>query len=178
MTQKGLFISVEGIEGVGKSTVITFIEQLLQEWRIDHVITREPGGTPIAEAIRQLLLAEQYGNMSSDCELLLMFASRAQHLYELIIPALDAGKCVISDRFIDASIAYQGGGRGISVKHIQQLARWLNDSVLPQHTLLLDAPVEVSLQRMLTRGAKDRIEQEGVAFFERARQQYLQCAKD
>ena len=107
-----------------------------------------------------------------------MFASRAQHLHALIIPELKAGKCVVSDRFVDASIAYQGGGREIPVEHIQQLATWLNDYVLPKHTLLLDAPVEVSLQRMLSRGAKDRIEQEGVAFFERARQQYLKSATE
>ena len=178
MLNNGLFISVEGIEGVGKSTVIAFIEKLLQQQKIDHAITREPGGTPIAEDIRRLLLAEQNSAMSSDCELLLMFASRAQHLHALIIPELKAGKCVVSDRFVDASIAYQGGGREIPVEHIQQLATWLNDYVLPKHTLLLDAPVEVSLQRMLSRGAKDRIEQEGVAFFERARQQYLKSAKE
>lgn len=141
------FISVEGIEGVGKTTVVNFIKGWFEQRKMEYVLTREPGGTPIAEEVRKLLLAQHSEVMSSDTELLLMFAGRAQNISAVIRPALAAGKWVISDRFTDASRAYQGGGRAIDSQHIERLAHWVQADLEPAHTLLLDAPTEISTLR-------------------------------
>lgn len=175
--KRGRFISFEGIEGVGKTTALQFVRDYLEHHQIAYVMTREPGGTPIAEAIRTVLLNHYDETMCRDTELLLMFAGRAQNISQVILPALQRGQWVLSDRFTDASFAYQGGGRGVAVKHIDELARWVQGDLQPDLTLLLDTPVDVGLSRVTGRGAKDRIETEGVDFFERVRKTYLQLAK-
>lgn len=167
------FITIEGIEGVGKSTNINWIRQCLEQAKIDFILTREPGGTPIAEAIRQIFL---YTNepMVNHTELLLMFAARAEHIARVIKPALLAGKWVICDRFTDASYAYQGAGRGISDTEIAALEQWIQGDLRPDLTFLLDAPVSISLHRAKNRGGDlDRIETEEIEFFERVRAGYL-----
>ena len=170
----GVFLSLEGIEGVGKSTAVKFIQRYLTDVKQDFIVTREPGGTMIAEQIRQLLLAPNADEvMAPETELLLMFASRAQHLATLIIPALKSGKWVVCDRFVDASYAYQGGGRTIDIKQIEELEKWVVGKSKPSATILLDAPPKVGLTRAKNRGAQDRIEQEKVDFFERVRETYL-----
>jgi len=175
--KRACFISIEGIEGVGKSTALDFLQQYLGECQIEFVRTREPGGTPLAEDIRKVLLGNHIEIMCPDTELLLMFAGRAQNISQIIRPALQRGQWVISDRFTDSSYAYQGGGRGVPVHHITELATWVQGDLQPDITLLLDAPVEVSLKRLKGRGVKDRIEKEGVEFFQRVRQAYLERAK-
>ena len=170
---KGRFITIEGVEGAGKSSVVHYIQDLLKEMDIPCVVTREPGGTPIAEAIRKILLSRYDEMMCPDTELLLMFAGRAQHISQVILPALQRGQWVISDRFTDASFAYQGGGRGIPLSHIRELAAWVQGELEPDMTLLMDLPVEVGFSRIHSRGAKDRIESEGKDFFERVRERYL-----
>lgn len=172
----GWFFSVEGIEGTGKSTVIKTLHKNIEASGQHCVLTREPGGTVIAEEIRQILLRHHQEHMSCDTELLLMFAGRAQNIQHIIRPALRAGHCVLADRFADASFAYQGGGRGVPSQHIEELAHWVLQGLQPDHTLILDAPVNVGLARVSSRGAKDRIELEGQAFFERARETYLSRA--
>lgn len=175
----GFFLSVEGIEGVGKSTAVKFIEQYLLKKQKDFVLTREPGGTPIAEQIRRVLLEpNQTEKMMMDTEVLLMFASRAQHIHTVILPALQAGKHVISDRYVDASFAYQGGGRQIDFSHLNHLTQWIVKGVIPNMTILLDAPAEIGLARAKHRGPHDRIEQETVDFFDRVRHAYLLRAKE
>lgn len=170
------FISFEGIEGVGKSTALQSVRDYLEENAISYMMTREPGGTPIAEAIRQVLLNHYPEKMNSETELLLMFAGRAQNIHSVILPALERGQWVLSDRFSDSSFAYQGGGRGVPIKHIAELASWVQGDLTPDLTILLDAPAAVGLSRVDSRSAKDRIEIEGVEFFERVRQQYLDRA--
>jgi dTMP kinase len=174
---KGKFITVEGIEGVGKTTNIEFIHQQLQAAGRDVVLTREPGGTPLGEAIRGLLLDPAYTGMDSTCELQLMFAARAEHLARLVWPALEKGQWVLCDRFTDATYAYQGGGRGIDTHIIARLEELVQGDFRPDLTLLLDVPVEVGLARAGKRGALDRFEQEKVGFFERVRSAYLDMAK-
>ena len=175
---RGIFITVEGIEGVGKSTQVNFIKSLLEKTNIPHLITREPGGTPIAEEIRQVLLAHHAEKMVPDAELLLMFASRAQHLAALILPALNEGKLVVSDRFTDATYAYQGGGRGIDKTRIATLEQWVQGMLRPDAVLLLDAPVTLALSRTKRRkNGPDRFEAEKEEFFERIREGYLARAK-
>lgn len=169
----GKFITIEGIEGVGKSSAREFIEKRLQSSDISFAVTREPGGTPIAEEVREVLIRNREEIMSPDAELLLFFASRAQNISQVILPALQRGQWVISDRFTDASFAYQGSGRGIPLSHIRELAEWVQGDLQADVTLLLDAPVKIALKRITKRGAKDRIEHEGEEFFERARQRYL-----
>lgn len=168
-----MFISFEGTEGVGKTTLIKAIHQHLLAQGRDVVLTREPGGTPLAESIRQLLLAKQDEVVDADCELLLMFAARAQHIAQVIRPALDKQQWVLSDRFVDASYAYQQAGRGLSLQKIDVLTRQFV-SVMPALTFWLDAPVEIGMQRAQQRGAFDRFEQEKLAFFERVRTGYAQ----
>jgi dTMP kinase len=174
---RGKFITVEGIEGVGKSTNIAFIHKLIQTTGIDVVTTREPGGTPLGEAIRGLLLDPHYTGMNPDCELQLMFAARAEHLARVILPALGQGKWVLCDRFTDATYAYQGGGRGIAREKIARLEQWVQGDFRPDLTVLLDVPVAIGLTRAGNRGTLDRFEQEQVDFFERVRQAYLELAR-
>jgi dTMP kinase len=173
----GKFITLEGGEGVGKTTQLSVVQSTLQAAGIEVVMTREPGGTPRAERIRELLLARDSEPMPSSCELLLMFAARATHLHNVIRPALQRGDWVVCDRFTDASYAYQGFGRGLPLDHIQQLEGIVQEGLQPDMTLLLDAPVELGMQRAQQRSAAgvqqtDRFETEQLAFFERVRSGY------
>lgn len=172
----GLFITLEGPEGAGKSTNREYLAARLRDQGVDVVMTREPGGTPLAERIRELLLAPSDETMAVDTELLLMFAARAQHLAEVIRPALARGAVVLCDRFTDATYAYQGGGRGLPVERIAVLEDFVQGKLRPDLTLVFDLPVEVGLARAAARGRLDRFEQEGQAFFEAVRQAYLQRA--
>lgn len=174
--EKGLFITVEGIEGVGKTTNMEFIQSYLEQRDIRLTVSREPGGTEIAEQIRSLLLAHHNEPLNEDAELLLVFAARAQHLNRLIKPALDRGDWVLCDRFTDATYAYQGAGRSLSVERISQLENWVQGALRPDLTIILDVPVEIGLSRVNQRGEPDRFEREEKAFFERVRQSYLQAA--
>ncbi|MFV1974017.1 MAG: dTMP kinase, partial [Thiohalobacterales bacterium] len=169
-------ITVEGIEGVGKTTNMEFLQQQITAAGKELVVTREPGGTPLGEAIRGLLLDPQYKGMDPDCELQLMFAARAEHLDKVIKPAIEAGKWVLCDRFTDATWAYQGGGRGLDTNKIAELERLVQGDFRPDLTLLLDVPVAVGLARAGKRSAPDRFEQEKDGFFERVRQAYLDMA--
>lgn len=170
---RGKFLTVEGTEGVGKTTNIAFITQWLERHGIDFVATREPGGTPLAEEIRQLLLQPRGEKVHENAELLLVFAARAQHLSQVIEPALAQGRWVLCDRFTDATYAYQGGGRGMAVTTIALLEDLVQKTVRPDAVILLDIPVQLGLARARGRGALDRFEQEDVAFFERVRAAYL-----
>jgi dTMP kinase len=173
---RGKFISFEGIEGLGKTTAVAFMKQYLTEKKIPCITTREPGGTSVAEAIRQVLLQHYTEPMLPETELLLLFAGRKQHMVNLIEPALQAGQWVLCDRFTDASYAYQGGGRGINAERIAILEEWVLGDFRPDLTLLLDAEVTLSRQRIKHR-TPDRIEVEDHAFFEKIREAYLQRAK-
>ncbi|UYP83993.1 dTMP kinase [Pseudomonas asiatica] len=172
----GLFITLEGPEGAGKSTNRDYLAARLCEQGLDVVLTREPGGTPLAEKVRELLLAPSDESMAVDTELLLVFAARAQHLAQVIRPALARGAVVLCDRFTDATYAYQGGGRGLPVERIAILEQFVQGDLRPELTLVFDLPVEVGLARAAARGRLDRFEQEGQAFFEAVRQAYLQRA--
>jgi dTMP kinase len=174
----GRFITVEGIEGVGKTTNIDFIHRQLLLAGREVLLTREPGGTPLAEAIRGLLLDPEYTGMDARCELQLVFAARAEHLARVIRPALAQGKWVLCDRFTDATYAYQGGGRGIETSIIAALEMLVQGDFRPDLTLLLDVPVAVGLARAGKRGALDRFEQEQVDFFDRVRMCYLDMARE
>lgn len=169
----GKFITLEGSEGVGKSTNIAVIKQWLNENNIDYVATREPGGTPLAEEVRQLLLSPRDENVDATAELLLVFAARAQHINTYIRPHLERGTWVLSDRFTDATFAYQGFGRGLDVALIEQLEQTVQQGLQPDLTVYLDVDVRVGLERARARGELDRFEQEAVDFFERVRQGYL-----
>lgn len=175
---RGRFITLEGIEGAGKSTVIAQIEQQLQRLDLQTLCTREPGGTGIAESIRELVLAHHEQEvLHPRAELLLVFAAREQHLAEVIRPALAAGIWVICDRFTDATLAYQGAGRGLDQARIRELANWLHGDLWPDLTVLLDVPEPVGLARARTRSEPDRFEIEKAEFFHRARECYLALAK-
>ncbi|TDG14031.1 dTMP kinase [Seongchinamella unica] len=176
MDSRGLFITVEGGEGVGKSTNMAFLEQHLTELGIDLVVTREPGGTALGEDIRELLLRPRQEEVAPTAELLLIFAARAQHLAEVVEPALGSGRWVLCDRFTDATYAYQGGGRQLPMAAIRELEQLVQGDLRPDYTLLLDAPVDVGLSRARERAELDRFEQEQVEFFERVRATYLQLA--
>lgn len=169
----GLFITLEGPEGAGKSTNREYLAELLIQAGIEVVLTREPGGTPLAERIRELLLAPDSEVMAVDTELLLMFAARAQHLAGVIRPALARGAVVLCDRFTDATYAYQGGGRGLAHERIAILEQFVQGDLRPDLTLVFDLPVEVGLARAAARGKLDRFEQEQQSFFEAVRQTYL-----
>lgn len=171
--QQGKFITLEGSEGCGKTTNMAYIEQLLNDAGVELVVTREPGGTPLGETIREILLDSSQTAMSEDTELMLMFAARAQHMHEKIKPALDAGKWVLCDRFVDATYAYQGGGRGLSLERINALDNWVLDGFKPDLTLYLDISVEQGLKRAEARAELDRFEREKLDFFERVRSGYL-----
>ena len=167
-----MFISFEGTEGVGKTTLIRKIHQYFEQQGKEVVLTREPGGTPLAEQIRSLLLAVNHEEqMSHDTELLLIYAARAQHLQQVIIPALNAGKIVLSDRFTDASFAYQCSGRGLSQEKLQLLNQTFV-AKMPNITFWLDAPIELGMTRARERGALDRFEQEKLSFFAKVREGY------
>ena len=174
MSQLGKFITVEGTEGVGKSTNIGFIKSVLETQGIEVVLTREPGGTPLAEELRSLLLSPRDEHVHQDAEILMVFAARAQHLNQVILPALQRGAWVLGDRFTDATFAYQGMGRGIDWAIISQLEALVQKGVSPDLTVLLDMPVELGMQRALARSAPDRFEQEKLAFFEKVRKGYHQ----
>ncbi|RBW49930.1 dTMP kinase [Marinobacter sp. F3R11] len=173
MTVRGRFITFEGTEGVGKSTQIANAAETLRELGVDCIVTREPGGTPMAESIRELLLAPRDEPVNDLTELLLMFAARAQHLHALILPALKKGQWVLCDRFTDATFAYQGGGRGVPGERIALLENLVQGDLRPDHVVLLDAPVETGMTRARNRGELDRFEQEAVSFFQRIRDTYL-----
>jgi dTMP kinase len=168
---------LEGPEGAGKSTNREYLAQRLREHSLDVVLTREPGGTPLAERIRELLLAPADEPMNSDTELLLVFAARAQHLAQVIRPALARGAVVLCDRFTDATYAYQGGGRGLPTSRIEQLECFVQGEMRPDLTLIFDLPVEIGLSRAAARGRLDRFEQEGLDFFEAVRSAYLNRAQ-
>lgn len=176
--EPGRFITLEGIEGVGKSTAMSHVSSVLEASGLEVVSTREPGGTPLAERIRAVLLAPTEEAMPAEAELLLMFAARAAHVANLVQPALERGTWVVCDRFTDATLAYQGGGRGASIERIRTLAGWVHGDLWPDLTLWLDAPVEVGLERARRRGAPDRFEQESLTFFSRVRGAYLALAEE
>ncbi|SFP90542.1 dTMP kinase [Geopseudomonas sagittaria] len=173
----GLFITLEGPEGAGKSTNRDYLAERLVSAGCEVLLTREPGGTPLAERIRELLLEPSAEPMAADTELLLVFAARAQHLAQVIRPALAAGKVVLCDRFTDATYAYQGGGRGLSLERIALLENFVQGSLRPDLTLVFDLPVEIGLARAAARGRLDRFEQEAQGFFEAVRQAYLVRAR-
>ena len=176
MAERGRFITVEGIEGAGKSTQMQAIGEFLHARGIPTVVTREPGGTRLGEALRDVLLDPDNRGMAADTELLLVFAARAEHLDKVIVPALESGQWVLSDRFTDATYAYQGGGRGIDAARIAVLEQWVQGALRPDLTLLLDLPVGAGMQRIAERNPPDRFEREDGTFFERIRTSYLERA--
>ena len=173
----GLLITLEGPEGAGKTTNRAFLADSLQAQGIDVVLTREPGGSALGERIREILLTPSAEPMSVDAELLLMFAARAQHIEQVIKPAMARGAVVLCDRFTDATYAYQGGGRGVDQERIAELERFVQGALRPDFVLVFDLPVEVGLARASARGTLDRFEQEGLGFFNAVRQTYLERAK-
>jgi len=173
----GRFITVEGIEGAGKSSCMAVLEEAIADSGHTLVTSREPGGTHLGEALRELLLGHRHDGMGDDTELLLMFAARAEHLHAKILPALEAGRWVLCDRFTDATFAYQGYGRGIAAERIRVLEHWVQRDHRPDLTLLLDVPVAVGLDRAGKRSTPDRFERETLAFFERVRAGYLELAQ-
>lgn len=174
--QRGKFLTIEGTEGVGKSTNLAFVHNWLMARGIDVVVTREPGGTPLAEEIRHLLLAKREEPVDETAELLLVFAARAQHLARVIKPALERGSWVLSDRFTDATYAYQGGGRQLNKSTIAQLENLVQGELRPDLTLILDIDVALGLNRARQRGELDRFESETIEFFERVRVAYRERA--
>ena len=170
---RGKFITLEGGEGVGKTTNLVFIKDYLQQHNISVIVTREPGGTALAEKIRHLLLDKDSEEVSGRAELLLIFAARAQHIKHVIEPALAQGKWVLCDRFTDATYAYQGGGRNMRISTIEWLENLVQGNLRPDLTMLLDAPVEIGIERVRSRGAFDRFEAEKISFFEHARRANL-----
>jgi len=174
----GKFITIEGIEGAGKTTCIQVVTEVTERQGISAIHTREPGGTDLGEDLRNLLLGHKHTGMSNDAELLMMFAARAQHIAQKIQPALDVGKWVLCDRFTDATYAYQGYGRGIPLEKIASLENWVQGALRPDLTLLMDLPVEVGMERAGKRSAPDRFESEAWDFFERIRKGYLSIAAE
>ncbi|MEN9455445.1 MAG: thymidylate kinase [Pseudomonadota bacterium] len=170
----GKFITLEGIDGAGKSTHLGWLQDWLRQRAIEHVITREPGGTPLGEKLRELLL---HHDMHLETETLLMFAGRREHIAEVILPALQAGSWVVSDRFTDATFAYQGGGRGLGIERIEVLEHWVQSGLQPDLTLLFDVPLEVSRERLAKTRVLDRFEQEQQDFHQRVRNCYLERAR-
>lgn len=179
MSQRGKFITIEGVEGAGKTSNIPYILSLLEAKAKTHIVhTREPGGTELGEAIREVLISTELPAMHHDTELLLMFAARAEHVRKKIEPALTSGQWVLCDRFTDASYAYQGGGRGISIERIAQLESWVQGELRPDYTLLFDVDAETGLGRARSRGETDRFEEEDIEFFNRVRNHYLLMVKE
>ena len=171
------FITVEGIEGAGKSTCLNLIRDCIRQHGWPLEVTREPGGTQLGEDLRELLLGHRHEGMADSTELLLMFAARAEHLHAKIIPALSSGSWVLCDRFTDATYAYQGYGRGIELERIAVLEQWVQRGRRPDLTLLMDLPVETGLERAGRRSEPDRFERQTLAFFERVRNGYLSLAR-
>ena len=167
---KAKFITFEGVDGAGKSTGLDWFADALRQRGIDLLVTREPGGTPLGEQLREILLNQP---MHIETEAMLMFAARREHVEKVIRPALQRGTWVISDRFSDASFAYQGGGRGVPLAKLEQLEQWVHGDLQPDLTLLFDIPIEVARQRLSNNVSLDRFEQEKGEFFERVRQAYL-----
>lgn len=174
---QGKFITIEGGEGVGKTTNMEFIENYLLSKNIKLIVTREPGGTELGETLREIMLDPEQDKICSDSELMLMFAARAQHLSQKIIPALNDGYWVLCDRFTDATYAYQGGGRGIALSRIKTLETWVQGQLRPDLTILFDMPVELGMSRAASRSAPDRFEKEKLDFFERVRTTYRERAQ-
>lgn len=174
--ERGFLITVEGIEGAGKSSNIEFIAASLRLQGKEILVTREPGGTPLGESLRELLLQPRENGIEPETETLLMFAARAEHIAQVIEPALAQGTWVICDRFTDATYAYQGGGRGLPLSRIAELEQWVQGALRPDLTLLLDVEPETGLKRSSKAGDKDRFEAETLAFFERVREVYLRRA--
>ncbi len=175
MSRRGKFITLEGVDGSGKSTHLAFVEDLLRSRGHDVLRTREPGGTPLAEALRELVL---HTPMDGLCEVLLMFAARADHVRQVIRPAVEAGRWVVCDRFTDATLAYQGGGKGVPTALIRSLADAAHPGLWPDLTLVFDCPYEVASARLAGTGrAMDRFEREDRAFFDRVRRSYLDAAQ-
>ncbi len=174
---RGKFITIEGGEGVGKTTNMEFIKEYFHNKNVSLVVTREPGGTELGEMLREIMLDPKQDKIASDTELMLMFAARAQHLHQKILPALDSGQWVLCDRFTDATYAYQGGGRGISLSRIALLEDWVQGTLRPDLTVLFDMPVELGLSRAASRSEPDRFEQEKLDFFERVRNTYRERAQ-
>lgn len=172
-----MFITFEGIDGSGKSTQMTLLAEALEKSGYLVVITRDPGGTPVGQELRQILLHHP-GFVAPWCELFLYLADRAQHVAEVIQPALHAGKIVLCDRYLDSTLAYQGGGRGLPLMEIRQMNALATQGLLPDKTFLLDAPVPVLLHRAKNRSHADRLEQETLDFYENVRRQYLQLAQE
>jgi len=173
-----MFISLEGTEGAGKSTAMQTIRQTLQDFNLEVVETREPGGCPFAEELRAAILKPRTTKISEIAELMVMLAARRQHLDEVIAPAVNLGKVVVSDRFSDATYAYQCGGRGIAPSTLAELEAISGTDIRPDATLLLDLPVEIGMERAAARGALDRFEQEKIEFFETIRAAYLRRARE
>ena len=171
---KAKFITFEGVDGAGKSTHLTWFAEALRKRGKEVLVTREPGGTPLGECLRDILLNQP---MHAETEALLMFAARLEHIEQVIKPALQRGTWVVSDRFSDASFAYQGGGRGVKVAKLEQLECWVHENFQPDLTLLFDLPVEVARQRLSKNTTLDRFEQEKDSFFEKVRQAYLERCK-
>ena len=174
----GKFITIEGIEGAGKTTCMQVVTEIIENQGITAIHTREPGGTDLGEDLRNLLLGHKHTGMSDDAELLMMFAARAEHIAQKIKPSLEDGKWVLCDRFTDATYAYQGYGRGIPLEKISGLETWVQGTLRPDLTLLMDLPVEVGMERAGKRSAPDRFESEAWDFFERIRQGYLSIAAE
>jgi dTMP kinase len=177
VSTEGCFITLEGVEGAGKSSAIAILEDWISSRGIALLTTREPGGTRLGEAVRELLLSHRHTGMCVEAELLLIFAARAEHLQQRIEPALRAGDWVLCDRFTDATYAYQGGGRGLARARLEVLEHWVQGARRPDHTILLDVPVDLGLARAGKRSSPDRFERETAAFFERVRQAYLSIAR-
>lgn len=175
--KRGKFITLEGGDGVGKSTNLIFLKEVLELRQIPLIVAREPGGTQLAEQLRHLLLDNSKETISKKTELLLMFAARAQHIKHVIEPALAKGHWVLCDRFTDSTYAYQGGGRNVKIANIEWLEKFVQGSLKPDLTLLLDAPVETGMKRARKRIISDRFESEQNIFFERVREAYLVLAK-
>ena len=173
---RGRFITLEGIEGVGKTTNIEFLRELLEQKGIDALVTREPGGTPLAEDVRKVLLETRDESMDPITESLLIFAARSQHVSTVIQPALNVGRWVLCDRYTDATYAYQGGGRGVALETLERLAEFAQGSLWPDLTIYLDAPVDQALARIANR-QPDRFETEDSEFFARVRARYLAIAE-
>ena len=171
------FITVEGIEGAGKTTAIDTIRDWVEAQGGDPLLTREPGGTALGEELRDVLLGHREGGMSAEAEVLLMFAARAEHLDRVIRPALAAGRWVVCDRFTDASIAYQGMGRGLGIERVRSLGEWVHPDLAPDLTLWLDLPVTLGLERAAGRSRPDRFESEQARFFEAVRSGYAAIAE-